>query len=136
MTKTKKNLRRKKLMKKKKMSKLFALCLCCVLIATAIYGCGKSNSSSSSDSGSSYTESDAISDAKSYAERDLCEQYELEFYSVDWGSSDAEEYSEGYFKVELNGNISGYKDKQKMDFFGPIGFSETYKVDNGSVSAE
>jgi roadblock/LC7 domain-containing protein len=89
-------------------------------------GC-QDNSSSDSDYDYDYdydysytmTKSEAISIAKesSTVQNKIAAAYGMKFfYTPDWGTVTATEYSGGSWEVVLKGTISGYTDDYKTDF--------------------
>ena len=87
------------------------------------------------------SESDAIYAAKndSTLKNVICSKFALQFYSIDWGHSDAyyvdggDSFS-GYWVVTLYGNISGYTDYYKTDYVIAEPFECEVRVsDDGDV---
>ena len=88
------------------------------------------------------SESDAIYAAKndSTLQNAVCLEFDLQFYSIDWGHSNAyyvdgtEQDFEGFWVVTLYGNISGYTDYYKTDYVIAEPFEcEVWVYDDGDV---
>ena len=63
--------------------------------------------------------------AQEYTKNDIASKAGLEWYSIEWGTCDSEILDETSYSVELNGNISGYSDKAKVNYHGKRAFRVT-----------
>ncbi len=117
--------------------RIVCLMLSVILLVCLLSACGGDSATHEEMKMSS---SSAVYDAKESkdVQNKLASEAYLEWYSIDWGTCDATKVDEYTFNVELNGNISGYSDQQKMNYHGKKGFTVTATVsgtfDSNTVS--
>ena len=99
----------------KKLIKLLSLAMAFVLLIT-LCSCGNSSSSSSVNTIDSESEAiAAVKDSFNIEQRIASAAGFAWFGNPDYGTSQAEEKGDGYWRVTIKGNLSGYTDEYKTD---------------------
>lgn len=84
--------------------------------------CGNQSNSSVNEPAKWLSTSIAEYETRQKAEEEVCRSAGLRWYSINWGSTESEIIDDNTVKVELYGNIRGYKDKEKVKYSSKRGF--------------
>lgn len=110
------------------MKKSLCIVLCIISALFMLSACANQSNSSVNEPATYLSTTTAEYETRQKAEYEVCKSSGLQWYSIDWGSTESEIIDDNTVKVELYGNIRGYKDKEKVKYSSKRGFCVTATV--------
>lgn len=110
------------------MKKSLCIVLCIISALFMLSACGNQSNSSVNEPAKRLSTIHAQAETRKQAEYEVCKSSGLQWYSIDWGSTESEIIDDNTVEVKLYGNIRGYKDKEKVKYSSKRGFCVTATV--------